>query len=205
MASSCQDTRFWPTARTCSGLRTVTLEDCKTIPNGTEVRVAVIIPDYKQFITRKGDPMAFCTGRRPDHVGRSDHAAQCLCRSPGNSWMRTRPLMIQGKIDIREEQAGPEDAPKSAKILADKVMFLADAVQGSDQPVSLLDRRTKRSRCPPECAQGPAPALPRQHLRQPGHHHQRLGGQPQTRQTAGKSFRAANSGRTWSPGKTATP
>ncbi len=47
-----------------------------------------------------------------------------------------RPLFIQGKIDIREEP-GHEDAPKSAKILADKVVFLADAVQGSDKPVSL--------------------------------------------------------------------
>ena len=47
-----------------------------------------------------------------------------------------RPLYIQGKIDLREEP-GSEEAPTTAKILAEKVTFLADAVQGSDQPVSL--------------------------------------------------------------------
>ncbi len=50
-----------------SRLRTSTLEECKTIPNGTEVRVAVIIPDYKQFITRKR-PHGLLHRRRPDHI-----------------------------------------------------------------------------------------------------------------------------------------
>ena len=116
-------------------LRTSTLEECKTIPNGSEVRVAVIIPDYKQILTRKGDPMAFCMGE--------DLLASGEITMLPNVWEEAkekvdadRPLFIQGKIDLREEP-GQEDAPKTAKILAEKVLFLADAVQGSDQPVSL--------------------------------------------------------------------
>ncbi|BCS89403.1 DNA polymerase III subunit alpha [Pseudodesulfovibrio sediminis] len=117
-------------------LRTSTLEECKTIPNGTEVRVAVIIPDYKQFITRKGDPMAFCVAEDLTCSGEVTMLPNVYADAR-ELIDADRPLMIQGKIDIREEQAGPEDAPKSAKILADKVTFLADAVKGSDKPVPL--------------------------------------------------------------------
>jgi len=116
-------------------LRISTLEECKLIPNGTEVRVAVIVPDFKQIITRKGDPMAFCVGEDLTTSGE-------ITMLP-NVWEEAqemvkadRPLFIQGKIDLREEP-GSEEAPKTAKILAEKVRFLADAVQGADQPVSL--------------------------------------------------------------------
>ncbi|WP_316898907.1 DNA polymerase III subunit alpha [Pseudodesulfovibrio indicus] len=117
-------------------LRTVTLEECKTIPNGTEVRVAVIIPDFKQFITRKGDPMAFCTAEDLTTSGEVTMLPNVYAEAR-ELLDADRPLLVQGKIDQRDDQSGPEDAPKSAKILADKVLFLADAVQGSDQPVSL--------------------------------------------------------------------
>lgn len=117
-------------------LRTTTLEECKSIPNGSEVRVAVIVPDFKQILTKKGDPMAFCVGEDLTTSGE-------ITMLP-NVWSEAqekvsadRPLLIQGKIDQREDPGGPEDAPKTAKILAEKVLFLADAVQGSDQPVSL--------------------------------------------------------------------
>jgi len=116
-------------------LRTKTLDECKTIPNGSEVRVAVIVPDYKQILTRKGDPMAFCIGEDLTTSGE-------ITMLP-NVWEEAkekvdadRPLFIQGKIDLREEP-GQEEAPKTAKILAEKVLFLADAVQGSEHPVSL--------------------------------------------------------------------
>lgn len=117
-------------------LRTVTLEECKTIPNGTEVRVAVIIPDFKQFITRKGDPMAFCNAEDLTTYGEVTMLPNVYAEAR-ELLDADRPLLIQGKIDQRDDQPGPEGAPKSAKILADKVQFLADAVQGSDQPVSL--------------------------------------------------------------------
>ncbi|MBG0791137.1 MAG: DNA polymerase III subunit alpha [Desulfovibrionaceae bacterium] len=117
-------------------LRTHTLEDCKSMPNGCEVRVAVIIPDYKQFITRKGDPMAFCTAEDLTTSGEITMLPNVYAEAR-EMLDADRPLLVQGKIDQRDEHPGPEDAPKSAKILADKVVFLADAVQGSDQPVCL--------------------------------------------------------------------
>ncbi|QGY39067.1 DNA polymerase III subunit alpha [Pseudodesulfovibrio cashew] len=116
-------------------LRTSTLDECKSIPNGTEVRVAVIIPDFKQILTRKGDPMAFCTAEDLTTSGE-------ITMLP-NVWEEARekveadrPLFVQGRIDLREEP-GQEEAPKTAKILAEKVLFLADAAHGSDKPVPL--------------------------------------------------------------------
>jgi len=116
-------------------MRTSTLEECKTIPNGTEVRVAVIIPDYKQFITRKGDPMAFCMAEDLTTSGEITMLPNVYADAK-ELLDADRPLLVQGKIDVREEP-GQEEAPKAAKILADKVMYLADAVQGSDRPVPL--------------------------------------------------------------------
>ncbi len=116
-------------------LRTTTLEECKSLPNGTEVRVAVIIPDYKQFITRKGDPMAFCAAEDLTTSGEVTILPNVF-KEVRDKLDADRPLLVQGRIDIREEP-GQEEAPKAAKILAEKVLFLADAVQGSDQPVSL--------------------------------------------------------------------
>ncbi|MFH1913534.1 MAG: DNA polymerase III subunit alpha [Pseudomonadota bacterium] len=116
-------------------LRTATLEDCKAMPNGTEVRVAVIIPDYKRFVTRKGDPMAFCTAEDLTGSGEITLLPNVFAEAR-DKLDADRPLLVQGKIDLREEP-GHEEAPKAAKILADKVIFLADAVQGSDLPVSL--------------------------------------------------------------------
>jgi DNA polymerase-3 subunit alpha len=116
-------------------LRTVTLEECKTIPNGSEVRVAVIIPDYKHFITKRGDPMAFCMAEDLTTSGEVTMLPKVYADAK-ELIDADRPLLIQGRIDIREEP-GHEEAPKSAKILAEKVQFLADAVSGSDQPVSL--------------------------------------------------------------------
>ena len=97
--------------------------------------MAVIIPDYKQFITKRGDPMAFCVAEDLTTSGEITMLPKVYADAR-ELIDADRPLMVQGKIDVREEP-GQEEAPKSAKILADKVMFLADAVQGSDKPVPL--------------------------------------------------------------------
>jgi DNA polymerase-3 subunit alpha len=115
-------------------LRTATLEECKSIPNGSEVRVAVIVPDYKRFITKSGKPMAFCNVEDLTTSGEVTILPN-LFETAEEFLDADRPLFIQGKIDLREEPT--EDAPKAAKILADKILYLADAVQGSDRPVSL--------------------------------------------------------------------
>ncbi|QJB56502.1 DNA polymerase III subunit alpha [Pseudodesulfovibrio sp. zrk46] len=111
-----------------------TLDECKSIPNGSQVRVAVIIPDFRQILTRKGDPMAFCVGEDLTTSGEITMLPN-LWEEAAELVRADRPLFIEGKIDIREEQI--EGAPKVAKILGEKVMFLADAVHGSDKPVSL--------------------------------------------------------------------
>ena len=116
-------------------LRTTTLEECKFLPNGTEVRVAVIIPDYKHFITKRGDPMAFCMAEDLTTSGEVTMLPNVYADAK-ELIDADRPLLIHGRIDIREGP-GQEEAPKSAKILAEKVLFLADAVAGSDQPVAL--------------------------------------------------------------------
>ncbi|MGL1861118.1 MAG: DNA polymerase III subunit alpha [Pseudodesulfovibrio sp.] len=116
-------------------LRTTTLEECKILPNGTQVKLAVIMPDYKQILTKKGDPMAFCVGEDLTTSGEITMLPQ-VWEEAKEKVDADRPLLIEGKIDRREEP-GQEEAPKTAKLLAEKVLFLADAVKGSDQPVSL--------------------------------------------------------------------
>ena len=116
-------------------LRVNTLDECKSIPGGSEVRLAVIVPDFKRFITRTGKAMAFCTVEDLTTSGEVTVLPN-LFEEAEQFLTADRPLYIRGKIDNRDE-SGPEDAPKAAKILADKIVFLADAVQGSDRPVSL--------------------------------------------------------------------
>ncbi len=113
-------------------LRLNTIEDCKSMGNGTPVRVAVIIPDYKPHMTRKGDMMAFCHAEDMTGSGEVTMLPNVYAQA-GELLEDDTPLLVEGKIDIREEL--PEDAPKQAKILADKVSLLAKAVSGSDQPV----------------------------------------------------------------------
>lgn len=117
-------------------LRTTTLEQCKDIPDGTIVRVAVIIPSFKQHITKKGDPMAFCEAEDLTCTGEITMLPNTY-EVARDLLGEDRALLVEGKVDKREDPNTPEGAPKSAKLLAEKVMYLADAVAGSDKPVPL--------------------------------------------------------------------
>ncbi|WP_419786522.1 DNA polymerase III subunit alpha [Pseudodesulfovibrio sp.] len=118
-----------------SRLRISTLEDCKLTPGGSAVRLAVIVPDFKRYITKTGKPMAFVNVEDLTTSGEVTVLPN-LFEEAEEFLTADRPLFIQGKIDNRDEEL-PEGAPKTAKILADKIGFLADAVLGSDRPVSL--------------------------------------------------------------------
>jgi DNA polymerase-3 subunit alpha len=121
-------------------LRLNTIEQCKAMGNGSPVRVAVIVPSYKPHMTKKGDMMAFCQVEDMTGSGEVTMLPNVYAQA-GELLEGERPLLIEGRIDLREEQ--PEDAPKQAKVLAEKVTLLAKAVSGSDQPVCVWAKSEK--------------------------------------------------------------
>ncbi|WP_147819259.1 DNA polymerase III subunit alpha [Salidesulfovibrio onnuriiensis] len=121
-------------------LKLNTFEECKNLGNQANVRVAMIIPDFKPYMTKKGDMMAFCTGEDMTGTGEVTMLPNVYAVA-GELLEQDRPLLVEGRIDMREEL--PEDAPKQAKILAEKVTLLAKAVSGSDQPVPVWARAEK--------------------------------------------------------------
>ncbi len=121
-------------------LKLHTFEECKNFGNQTNVRVAMIIPDFKPYMTKKGDMMAFCTGEDMTGIGEVTMLPNVYAKA-GELLEQDSPLLVEGRIDMREEL--PEDAPKQAKILAEKVTLLSKAVSGSDQPVPVWARADK--------------------------------------------------------------
>jgi DNA polymerase-3 subunit alpha len=112
-----------------------TIEACKELPNGTEVRLGIIVPSFKEYITKKGDKMAFCsmedmTGSGELTMLPNTYATACEKLS------EDQPLLVKGKIDLRDQQEGDEGV-KQAKVLAEEVTLLCDAQQVCQEAVPL--------------------------------------------------------------------
>jgi DNA polymerase-3 subunit alpha len=117
-------------------LRLNTLDECRELPNGTEVRLALLFTSIKEYVTKKGDKMAF--------VGAEDLTATGEVTLLPNVYLPAReliaqdqPLLITGRIDVREEPGQSEEGPRQAKILAESVALLADSLAGNREPVYL--------------------------------------------------------------------
>ena len=117
-------------------LRLNTLDECRELPNGTEVRLALLFTSVKEYVTKKGDKMAF--------VGAEDLTATGEVTLLPNVYLPAReliaqdqPLLITGRIDVREEPGQSEEGPRQAKILAESVALLADSLAGNREPVYL--------------------------------------------------------------------
>lgn len=114
-------------------LRMNTLEECKTLSKGMEVKVPVIITDHKVHITKKGDKMAFCNAEDLTCTGEVTMLPNVYAEA-AELLLEDQPLMVEGKVDSRDDEG---EGPKSAKILAEKVSLLAKYVTGSDKPVPI--------------------------------------------------------------------
>ncbi len=114
----------------------VTIEEIKEMANGTQVRVGIIIPTFKEYITKKGDKMAFCT--MEDMTGSGELTMLPNTYEVAAQFLnQDQPLLIKGKIDLRNQEDAPDDAPKEAKILAEEVSLLETAQAGCQEAVPL--------------------------------------------------------------------
>jgi DNA polymerase-3 subunit alpha len=117
-------------------LRLNTLDECREMANGTEVRLALLFTAVKEYVTKKGDKMAF--------VNAEDLTATGEVTLLPNVYLPAReliaqdqPLLVTGRIDVREEPGQSEEGPRQAKVLAESVTLLSAAVAGNTEPVPL--------------------------------------------------------------------
>ena len=115
----------------------VNLVAAADFPNETEVRTAAIVTGVKEIITKKGDKMAFL--EIEDLVGNGE-----LTVFP-RAWpevkeliARDEPLLLVTKVSDRDAGTAPreEGTPKRAKLIAEEVRILADALAENTLPVS---------------------------------------------------------------------
>ncbi len=92
-------------------LRLNTLMDCKTMPKGMEVKVPVIVPDFKEYITKKGDKMAFCTAEDLTCTGEVTMLPNVYAEA-GELLREDRALLVEGKIDSRDEDSEARATPR---------------------------------------------------------------------------------------------
>ena len=114
----------------------VTIDECKQMSNGAQVRLGIIIPTYKEYVTKKGDKMAFC--QMEDMTGSGELTMLPNTFAVAEQFLsQDQPLLIKGKIDLRDQEDGDSDAPKQAKVLAEEVSFLSTAQAGCQEAVPL--------------------------------------------------------------------
>ncbi|WP_461208795.1 DNA polymerase III subunit alpha [Desulfocurvus sp. DL9XJH121] len=115
----------------------VSLVEAADYANESEVRTAAIVTGVKEIITKKGDKMAFL--EIEDLMGNGE-----LTVFP-RAWpevkellARDEPLLVVGKVSDRDrdmDQPREEGVPKRAKLIAEEVRILSDALAQNTLPV----------------------------------------------------------------------
>ncbi|WP_031484845.1 DNA polymerase III subunit alpha [Maridesulfovibrio frigidus] len=114
----------------------VTIQECKQMSNGAQIRLGIIIPTYKEYVTKKGDKMAFC--QMEDMTGSGELTMLPNTFAVAEQFLsQDQPLLIKGKIDLRDQEDDDSDAPKQAKVLAEEVSLLSSAQAGCQEAVPL--------------------------------------------------------------------
>ncbi len=116
-------------------LHVTRLDDCREMPNGVPVKAALIVTAIKEYITKKGDKMAFCGVEDLSATGEMTILPQVYALA--KPFLATdQPLLVQAKVDNKDNGDG-EEGPRAVKILAESVSFLAEAVSQNVAPVTL--------------------------------------------------------------------
>ncbi|QJT08832.1 DNA polymerase III subunit alpha [Oceanidesulfovibrio marinus] len=111
-----------------------TLETCADKAPKQPVRTAILITSKKEYITKKGDKMAFLGIE--DLTGQGEAAIFPESYRTYKEFINAdKPLIIEGTVSDR---SGPEEeeGPKQAKLLINSCMFLAEAAQECTEPVT---------------------------------------------------------------------
>ncbi len=121
------------------------LDEIKELPGGHGIRVAGIVTSLREYINKKGDKMAFLQLEDLTGTGECTLFADtyALCKELVAS---DQPLIFEGKVDARS-RPGEEEGPRESKMLAEKVVLLAQAATESAEPVHIAARE---EHCAPE-------------------------------------------------------
>ncbi|MFW5734414.1 MAG: DNA polymerase III subunit alpha [Oceanidesulfovibrio sp.] len=112
-----------------------TLESCAEKSAKQPVRAAALVTSVKEYVTKKGDKMAFLTIE--DLTGQGEAAVFPEAYRTYKEFIHAdKPLILEGTVSDR---SGPEEeeGPKQAKLLVDSVAYLAEVAQECTEPVTL--------------------------------------------------------------------
>lgn len=117
-------------------LRLATLAECAEMGAETEVETAVVIAGKQERFTKKGDKMAIC--QVEDLTGSCEMLVFPRAFETMRELLDTdQPLKITARIAPAEEDAA-EDAPKKAKLFAEKAQLLSEVQAGAEEPCRLV-------------------------------------------------------------------
>ena len=117
-----------------------TLEDCRDIPPSISIKTAVLVTGVKEYITKKGDRMAFCQVEDLTASGECTFfpEAYAACRELLNSDI---PLCLECRGSERAEDSRQEDddddAVREIKLLGTVVTPLEQACAACQEPVRI--------------------------------------------------------------------
>ena len=114
------------------GLKTLT--ECRAYPPESEVKVACIVTGKKEFITKKGDKMAFCGLEDITGDGEAVFFPEAFTRCR-ELLEGEQPLLLTAKID-RDSGNGGENAGK-LKLIVQGARSLVEASVAGDEPVEV--------------------------------------------------------------------
>lgn len=116
------------------------LEECRDLSGANPVKIAVLVTGVKEYITKKGDRMAFCQVEDLTASGECTFfpEAYAACRELLNSDM---PLCLECRPSDRVEESRAEeeeeDAVREIKLLGSSVTPLEQACASCGEPVCL--------------------------------------------------------------------
>jgi DNA polymerase-3 subunit alpha len=117
-------------------LRVQTVQECREMPPGNEVNLAVLITGCKEIQTRKGDKMAFCQVEDLSGTAELTLFPDAYAKIRDHDF--DQPFFCRARIDSdQNESGGEEEAPRSLKLLARDVEPLAEAQPATDEPCTL--------------------------------------------------------------------
>lgn len=110
-----------------------TLEACRTYPGQTVVKVGCIVADVKEALTKKGDKYA--RAQIEDLTGSGELMVWPRTYEEVKEILRSdEPLFIEAKM---EGGAGEASESGQAKLIADKIRLLSEAMENNNEPVPL--------------------------------------------------------------------
>jgi DNA polymerase-3 subunit alpha len=122
--------------REMARLHLTSLDECKEFGKGAAVKVGLIVTAVKEYINKRGEKMAFCQVEDLTGSGELTMFAD-VYQAAKPLIAEDAPLLVQAKVDVRDQNDGDDEGPKQAKLLAEEVSRLAEVLQNADAPVVL--------------------------------------------------------------------